>query len=242
MPFTNQGISPDCIVNVNAIPSRMTIGQLMECLLGKACSLKGARGDGTPFTGVSAETIADALEQEGFRRDGKEVMYSGFTGEPLESLVFIGPTFYQRLKHMVRDKEHSRARGPKSILVRQPLEGRSREGGLRFGEMERDTLLSHGAPFFLQDRLCLSSDGETFAVCRRCGKLALPGTSSRFGAVVDGRPRCKACESYDVGTVLLPYATKLLIQELEAMHVSVRLKTRRRPLGLEAAGKLSPQS
>ena len=226
MPFTCEGISPDVIVNPNAIPSRMTIAQLLECVLGKACALRGQHGDGTPFRGTSAEAICDALEAEGFRRDGKETMYSGMTGELLDAQVFIGPTFYQRLKHMVRDKEHSRSRGPKSILVRQPLEGRSREGGLRFGEMERDALLAHGAPFFLNDRLCKSSDGEVFAVCRKCGRLATPAASERFGKVVDARPTCRGCDSHDVGTVMLPYAAKLLHQELEAMHIAMRIKTR----------------
>ena len=224
MPFTQDGITPDVIVNPNALPSRMTIAQLMECVLGKACALAGRFGDGTPFRGTSAEDIASALEAQGFRKDGKEIMYSGITGEMMDCAVFIGPTYYQRLKHMVRDKEHSRARGPKSILVRQPLEGRSREGGLRFGEMERDALLGHGAPFLLSERMCTSSDGQVFPVCRKCGRLATPALSQRFGQVVDGRPYCKGCQSYEVGNVELPYATKLLIQELEAMHIAVRLR------------------
>ena len=224
MPYNSQGICPDVIVNPNAIPSRMTIGQLMECLLGKVCALKGCFGDGTPFRGTSAEDIADELERQGFSRDGKEQLYSGFTGQPLDSKVFMGPTYCQRLRHMVRDKEHSRARGPRSILVRQPLEGRSRDGGLRLGEMERDALLAHGVPFMLNDRMCKNSDGQTFAVCEKCGRLAIPRLSDRFGEVVDRQPYCRTCESYDVGTIELPYATKLLHQELEAMHISMRFR------------------
>lgn len=228
MPFTRDGISPDLIINPNCVPSRMTIAQLLESVLGKACAIRGQFGDGTPFRGTSAEHIADALEAEGFRRDGKEVMYSGITGEPCEAAVFTGLTYYQRLKHMVVDKIHSRARGPKSILVRQPLEGRSRCGGLRLGEMERDALLAHSGASVLQERLCVSSDATVVPICRRCGSIAIPATSERFGHVVESRPTCKRCQSTDVGHVMLPYACKLLSQELEAMHVGMRFATRKK--------------
>jgi DNA-directed RNA polymerase II subunit RPB2 len=157
MPFTKEGIQPDIIVNPHAIPSRMTIGQLMECLLGKLCCVKGCQGDATPFRGVSIKHISAELEAHGYDGLGEEVMYNGMTGQQLEGKVFIGPTYYQRLKHMVADKHHSRSRGPVQILTRQPVEGRAREGGLRFGEMERDCfteehqILTNSGFMFLKD-------------------------------------------------------------------------------------------
>ena len=137
MPYTSEGIVPDIIMNPHAIPSRMTCGQLLECLLGKLSSRRGEFGDSTPFTEVGVEEIAKALEEEGFDPHGNEVMYDGCTGEPFECTVFLGPVYYQRLRHMAADKSHSRSRGPKQALTHQPLEGRARDGGLRFGEMER---------------------------------------------------------------------------------------------------------
>jgi DNA-directed RNA polymerase II subunit RPB2 len=137
MPFTRDGITPDIIVNPHAIPSRMTIGHLVECLLGKVATLTGREGDATPFTSVNVEDISKELASFGFQQRGFEVLYNGHTGRKLNAQVFFGPTYYQRLKHMVDDKIHSRARGPMQILTRQPVEGRSRDGGLRFGEMER---------------------------------------------------------------------------------------------------------
>lgn len=144
MPFTSEGIIPDIIVNPHAIPSRMTIGQLIECLLGKVSSIKGTEGDATPFTKVTVEDVGKELLEAGYQPHGWELMHNGHTGRPLEAQIFIGPTYYQRLKHMVDDKIHSRANGPVTMLTRQPLEGRARGGGLRFGEMERDCLISHG--------------------------------------------------------------------------------------------------
>ena len=140
MPFTKDGIVPDIIVNPHAIPSRMTIGQLMECLLGKLCAVEGCMGDATPFCGASIKEISSQLEKNGYDGLGEETMYNGMTGDKMQGKVFIGPTYYQRLKHMVSDKQHSRSRGPVQILTRQPVEGRAREGGLRFGEMERDCM------------------------------------------------------------------------------------------------------
>jgi DNA-directed RNA polymerase II subunit RPB2 len=150
MPFTADGLTPDIIINPHAIPSRMTIGHLVECLLSKVSTITGNEGDATPFTEVTVEAISDLLKQNGYQSRGLEVMYNGHTGRKLQAQVYLGPTYYQRLKHMVDDKIHSRARGPVQILTRQPVEGRSRDGGLRFGEMERDCMISHGVAGFLK--------------------------------------------------------------------------------------------
>lgn len=138
MPFTKDGITPDIIMNPNALPSRMTVGQFVECLVGKMSALRGHETDGTPFNKLDIEEVKDVLESLGYDRDGNEYLYNGMTGRKMKSMIFMGPTYYQRLKHMVSDKYHSRARGPRTILTRQPPEGRSRDGGLRLGEMERD--------------------------------------------------------------------------------------------------------
>src|SRR5262249_39043279 len=155
------------------IPSRMTIGHLIEALLGKVSALTGDEGDATPFTDVTVEAISDALAACGYQQRGLEVMYCGHTGRKLAAQIFIGPTYYQRLKHMVDDKIHARARGPLQILTRQPVEGRSRDGGLRFGEMERDCMISHGAAAFLKERLCDISDCYRVFVCDLCGLFAI---------------------------------------------------------------------
>lgn len=152
MPFTCEGIIPDLIINPHAIPSRMTIAHLIECQLSKVSSLRGMEGDATPFTDVTVDSVSSLLRDEGYQSRGFEVMYNGHTGRKLVAQVFLGPTYYQRLRHMVDDKIHARARGPVQILTRQPVEGRARDGGLRFGEMERDCMISHGASAFLKER------------------------------------------------------------------------------------------
>ena len=157
IPFTIEGITPDIIVNPRHSVS-MTVGHLIECLLSKVSCLKGVDGDATPFMPVTVKDIADELNDMGYQRYGNEVMYSGHTGKPLEAKVFLGPTYYQRLKHLVDDKIHSRARGPVSQLTKQPMEGRARGGGLRMGEMERDCLVAHGTSAFLFDRFYEQSD------------------------------------------------------------------------------------
>jgi DNA-directed RNA polymerase II subunit RPB2 len=179
MPFTKDGIRPDIIINPHAIPSRMTIAQLLECILGKAGSLIGGLGDGTPFVNNDSEeltvnSIGDILENLcGFNRHGDEVLYNGHTGEQLSTNIFIGPTFYQRLKHMVDDKIHSRASGPMVLLTRQPAEGRARDGGLRFGEMERDCMIAHGSLQFLKERMLDVSDHFRMFICNICGMTAM---------------------------------------------------------------------
>ena len=229
MPFTEDGITPDIIVNPHAIPSRMTIGQLMECLLGKLCCIEGAQGDATPFRGVSIEQISKKLEEHGFDGLGNETLYNGMTGKKLEVKVFLGPTYYQRLKHMVADKQHSRSRGPKQILTRQPVEGRAREGGLRFGEMERDCIISHGAANVLSERLFEQSDPFVASVCGNCGLLAQAAANKTI--LRNKRAYCKNCASYNnVHEVRMPYAFKLLNQEMMAMGIAARLRLHTDPL------------
>ena len=185
MPFTESGITPDLIMNPHAVPSRMTIGQLKEKLLGKACCIQGKFGDATPFTNVRVEDLSNILQNEcGFHKHGHEILYNGTTGEQLKADIFIGPTFYQRLKHMVNDKIHSRSNGPMVTLTRQPAEGRSRDGGLRLGEMEKDCVLGHGASSFLKEILMDKSDNFKMFICKRCGMLAVLNRQKKlFGCI-----------------------------------------------------------
>ncbi|KAG5860186.1 DNA-directed RNA polymerase subunit B [Encephalitozoon hellem] len=216
MPFTSDGIVPDIIINPHAIPSRMTIGHLIECLLGKVSAMSGEEGDATPFSGMSVNEISARLKSYGFQQRGLEVMYNGMTGRKLRAQIFFGPTYYQRLKHMVDDKIHARARGPLQILTRQPVEGRSRDGGLRFGEMERDCIISHGASAFLKERLMDVSDAYSCYVCNLCGLLAMGGSKVN---------ECKGCNNTtNVSIVEIPYAFKLLIQELMGMNIAPRIR------------------
>lgn len=217
MPFTAEGIVPDLVINAHCIPSRMTIGQLMECVLGKECAIKGKFGDSTPFTRTGddiANELCENLSKLGYERTGMEEMYSGFTGKPLKAKIFIGPTYYQRLKHMVSNKCHSRATGHVTTLMRQPLEGRSKEGGLRFGEMERDAMISHGCSRFLRERLFDQSDPYYVDICDKCGFMASSATE------------CKKCNNEKISKVNLPYAAKLLFQELNAMGIKTIIKAK----------------
>lgn len=219
LPFTREGIVPDMIVNPHAIPSRMTIGHLVECLLSKVASLNGSEGDATPFCGQSVDLISKTLHDLGYQKYGNEVMYNGFTGKRLEVMIFLGPTFYQRLKHMVGDKIHWRGRGPSQILTRQPTEGRSRDGGLRFGEMERDCMISHGAARFLKERLFDVSDQYRVHVCGICGLICQADLSEQ-------KFECLNCnDTTKIAQIKIPYAAKLLFQELMAMQIAPRLRT-----------------
>lgn len=219
MPFTKQGMCPDLIMNPHAIPSRMTIGHLFETLLGKVACMAGIEGDATPFmSGNTVKTISDMLHKKGYQRYGNERLYHGHTGKPIESMIYFGPAYYQRLKHMVDDKVHSRARGPVTSLVRQPTEGRSRSGGLRFGEMERDCMISHGAASFLRERLFMVSDQYKVHTCNNCGLFAVANFEKK-------QFLCKACNNSEISAVALPYSCKLLFQELMAMAIAPRMIT-----------------
>jgi DNA-directed RNA polymerase II subunit RPB2 len=219
MPFTASGVRPDIIINPHCIPSRMTIAQLKETLLGKVLLELGLFGDGTSFGKFDIKDICKELQKVGFESNGNEIMYSGLTGEQLESSVFIGPVFYQRLKHMVSDKNHSRSTGPMVNLTRQPAEGRSKDGGLRFGEMERDCMCSHGASRFTKGRLYDASDAFKVNVCKKCGMIAAYNDKLHIH-------HCKTCDNrVDFDYVELPYACKLLFQELITMNIAPRIMT-----------------
>lgn len=221
MPFSAQtGMSPDIIINPHAIPSRMTIGQLMECISGKVGCFDGNIKDSTAFNQSKThnEDTYQALHRMGFQRHGNETLINGMTGKMMEHAIFMGPTYYQRLKHMVDDKIHSRGRGPVQVLTRQPVEGRSRDGGLRTGEMERDAIISHGASSFLKDRLFSQSDAYRVFVCEKCGLMAM-------GDMKNNRYFCKACMVPNVVQVEIPFATKLLFQELMSVGVTPRIRT-----------------
>jgi DNA-directed RNA polymerase II subunit RPB2 len=220
MPFTKSGVRPDIIINPHAIPSRMTIGQLKETLLGKVLIELGLYGDGTSFGDLDVPTICKELQKVGYESNGNEVMYSALTGEQIEANVFMGPVFYQRLKHMVADKHHSRSIGPMVNLTRQPAEGRSRDGGLRFGEMERDCMCSHGAARFTKERTYDVSDKYSVHVCKKCGMIASHNDAQNIHL-------CRTCNNRsDFSYVEVPYACKLLFQELTTMNVVPRLLTK----------------
>jgi len=217
MPFTKDGLVPDIIINPHAIPSRMTAAQLMECLMGKVCTAMGTKGDATPFRDVKMEDMADVLESYGMERYGNEILYDGRTGMQIQTEIFIGPTYYQRLKHMVCDKLHSRGSvGPVVLLTRQPSDGRARNGGLRFGEMERDAIVAHGASAFLKERMLDVSDNYRVFVCRKCGLMCTANPER-------GIYKCSSCKNgADIMQARIPYSMKLLIQELMTMSVAPR--------------------
>lgn len=228
MPFMSNGLKPDIIINPHAIPSRMTIGQLKETLLGKVLLELGLFGDGTSFGGLDVKTICSELGKLGYEPHGNELLHSGLTGEQMETSIFIGPAFYQRLKHMVNDKQHSRSFGPTVSLTRQPAEGRSRDGGHRFGEMERDCTVSHGASRLTRERLYDSSDSFSVHVCKKCGTIAAynDGIASKKLDNIPEIYRCRLCDNRsDFSYVELPYACKLLFQELITMNVAPRIMT-----------------
>jgi DNA-directed RNA polymerase II subunit RPB2 len=229
MPFTKDGLRPDIILNPHAIPSRMTIAQLKETLLGKVLIELGMFGDGTSFGNLGITTIVDELQKLGYESYGNEIMYNGLTGEQLESSIFIGPVFYQRLKHMVNDKQHSRSIGPMVNLTRQPAEGRARDGGFRIGEMERDVMIAHGMSKFCRERLYEVSDKYSINVCRKCGMIAAYNDGTKNSMYVNADfvvHLCNTCgNTTDFARVEVPYAFKLMSQELQTINIVPRLIT-----------------
>lgn len=212
LPFNDDGISPDIIMNPHGFPSRMTVGKMIELISGKAGVLNGSLEYGTCFGGSKLEEMSKILVDKGFSYSGKDMLYSGITGECLQAYIFFGPIYYQKLKHMVLDKMHARARGPRAVLTRQPTEGRSRDGGLRLGEMERDCVIAYGASQLLLERLMLSSDAFEVDICNQCGLMGYNGW-------------CTSCKSSEyVVKMTIPYAAKLLFQELLSMNIAPRLK------------------
>ena len=223
MPQTASGIVPDIIINPHAIPSRMTIAQLMETLLSKIGCMTGCLGDGSPFNATTVEDLAAILRDKyGMEPHGNEIMYNGYTGRMMETSIFVGPCYYQRLRHCAADKQHSRASGPLVMLTRQPAEGRARDGGLRFGEMERDCVVAHGMAEFTKERLMECSDMFSCYSCKNCGLLAIANPEQSIWA-------CRGCgNTTEFSHINIPYATKLLLQELETMNLSSRLITQQK--------------
>ena len=215
MPFSDDGTTPDIIMNPHGFPSRMTVGKMLELVAGKAGILRGSFEYGTAFGGSKLSEMSQALIDKGFSYDGKDYLTSGITGEPLPAYVFTGPIYYQKLKHMVMDKMHSRAKGPKAVLTRQPTEGRSREGGLRLGEMERDCLIAYGASQLMRERLMLSSDQHVVEICEKCGFTCFNQTCQRCSKAGEGAGKAVK--------ITMPYSFHLLRMELESMSISTRV-------------------
>lgn len=241
MPFCSDGLKPDLIINPHAIPSRMTIGQLVEALLGKVCVSYGGFGDCTAFQtkGPNTTIYGEALVNAGFHSSGNQILYNGMTGEQLYSEIYIGPTYYMRLKHMVKDKINYRARGPNTQLTRQPVQGRANDGGLRIGEMERDGVMAHGASAFLNDSFMVRGDEYYMAVCNKTGCTAIYNESLnlflspsadgpvKFNGTMDGKMNIENVSRFgrSFSVIRIPYSLKLLSQELQVMNIQMRIIT-----------------
>ena len=242
MPFTRDGLKPDIIVNPHAIPSRMTIGQLVETITGKVGSMNGGFIDCTSFIneGSKIDVFGKMLNKAGFHSSGNDILYNGFDGSQVESQIFIGPTYYLRLKHMVKDKINFRSLGPRNVLTRQAVSGRANDGGLRIGEMERDGVISHGAAAFLKDSMMTRGDRYKIAICNNSGLLsiynedkqlfyspALDGPINFVGSISNNDMRVEKVtqNGRDFSVIEVPYSFKLLLQELQTMNVQMRLIT-----------------
>ena len=219
MPFTSEGIVPDIMMNPHGIPSRMTVARLIECLSSKIGAVNNEFIDGTPFNDSDIRDLPNILKKLGYSPYGTEKMYCGITGKEIETEIFIGPTYYSRLKHMVLDKVHSRPRGPKQSLTRQPLEGRSRNGGFKIGEMEKDSMVAHGVSQFLKERMMETSDITTVHVCDECGLFATKVIDKDYYT-------CTSCQNFNrISAVNMPYACKLLFQELMSVNILPKIET-----------------
>jgi DNA-directed RNA polymerase II subunit RPB2 len=242
MPFTAEGVRPDMIINPHALPTRMTIGQLVECITGKACAALGGFGDCTAFQndGSKIGVFGSLLTKQGFHSSGNEVLYNGMTGEQIEMEIFMGPTYYMRLKHMVKDKINYRALGPRTALTKQPVSGRANDGGLRIGEMERDSVIGHGISEFLRESMMERGDKSYLAICNTTGLISIynPTKGLFMSPMADGPLRFTgSLESEDLrlthitqfgrsfSVVCIPYSFKLLVQELQTINVQMRIIT-----------------
>lgn len=239
MPFTEDGIIPDIIINPHAFPSRMTMGMLVESLAGKTGSLQGKFKETKTFEKYEDDDIiqhfGSELLAQGYNYYGNETMYSGIFGNQMKVDIFIGVVYYQRLRHMVSDKSQARATGPYDALTHQPVKGRKKHGGIRFGEMERDSLLAHGAAFCLNDRLLKCSDYSEGYVCRKCGSIlscylnreilktqshvSTEDAAAKFS--VNEKVYCRVCDDYDCRKVALPYVLRYMTNELAAMNIKI---------------------
>ena len=222
LPYTEQGITPDVLINPHAFPSRMTVGMMMESVTGKAAAVRGKQFDGSAFVGEKMDVVKEILDKAGFKYSGKEKMYDGRTGKSFLVDVFIGVVYYQKLHHMVSDKIHARARGQVQMLTKQPTEGRARGGGLRFGEMDRDCLIAYGASMLLKDRLLDESDKTEVLVCEKCGLTGFHDARKRKFV-------CAQCgDTAPISSVSVAYAFKLLLQEILSLNIAPRLKLKER--------------
>jgi len=246
MPFTESGITPDVIINPHAFPSRMTIGMLIESLAGKGGALDGKYIDVKTFEKYQDDDIIDffgkELTKNGYNYYGNENMYSGIFGDEMKVDIYMGLVYYQRLRHMVSDKSQARATGPIDVLTHQPVKGRKKQGGIRFGEMERDSLLAHGASFCLNDRLMKCSDYSEGYVCTKCGSIiscylnkkirkrenttvdAASGGSAAHGYSVNTAVYCRSCDGHDCKKVALPYVLRYMTNELAAMNIKMKFE------------------
>ena len=242
MPFTKDGLIPDLIINPHAIPTRMTIGQFVEAIVGKAATIYGGFADCTAYNnkGTKFGRFGEMLLKSGYHSSGNDILYNGMTGEQIETEIFIGPTYYMRLKHMVKDKVNYRERGPRVAMTRQPVEGRANDGGLRIGEMERDSIIAHGATNFLTESMMERSDKYYVAVCNTTGMIAIynPTRNLFMSPMSDGPLKyvgelsgdnlkvqniTKYGRSFSI--ISIPYSLKLLIQELQVMNIQMRIIT-----------------
>jgi DNA-directed RNA polymerase subunit B len=215
IPFTASGVKPDVLFNPHGLPSRMTVGYLLELMAGKVGCLKGEIIDGTAFAGVSKNNLESEMQKLGFRYDGKETMYSGITGKKMEAKIFVGNLYYLKLKYMVGNKLHGRASGKIALLTRQPVEGRARGGALRLGEMEQQALVAHGASLLLKERY--DSDKVVLPICTKCGTIAIEDS-------IKGKTSCPKCASETIEHVEVSYAFKLLLEELQGMHINTKFE------------------
>jgi DNA-directed RNA polymerase beta subunit len=211
IPFTVSGVRPDVLFNPHGLPSRMTVGYLLELLAGKTAALRGEVVDATMFSGEDKKSLEDQMQEMGFRFDGKETMYNAISGKKMPTKIFVGNLYYLKLKYMVGNKMHGRASGKVALLTRQPIEGRSRGGALRLGEMEQQALVAHGASLLLKERY--DSDKVIIPICSKCGSIAIEDSIRK-------KTQCPACGSERVEPIEVSYAFKLLLEELQGLHIN----------------------